>query len=170
MKYKSLLLIPLVIMLAGCASDSKKFVDLNLNYLPSNSAPAQSDATAQAQIAQAADSVNSSLQQLSAVEKASHPRAKIAPPKDAKAIGMAQVVSLNWNGPVQPLVKQIASASHYRVSVIGKKPAVPVIVTLNAKNQTLAEILRNVTFQVQAHANISVYPAKRLIELSYYNS
>ena len=174
MKINKLSLIPLILAtmtLAGCASDSKRVVDLNLKYITSSSAPVKTtNKHAQSQLAQATTSVSHSLQQLSAIEIATHPRAKLPHPKNAAAIGMAQQASLDWTGPVEPLLKRIAAATHYKLRVLGSKPAIPVVVSITARNKTLAEILRNATFQVERKAKIVVYSKKKVIELRYYHN
>lgn len=172
MKKSKLLLIPIVLSslaLAGCASGSKKVVDLNLNYVTAHSVPAGSfDRNAQTQVAEAATSVGHSLQNLSAIQMAAHPHARVPKPYNARRLGLNQASSISWTGPIGPLVKRIARAGHYRFQSIGSRPAIPVIVSLNARNQTLASILQNVRLQAQGKANIGIYPRQRLIQLSYY--
>lgn len=171
MKKKHLIIIPLAvaaIALAGCSNDSKKVVDLNLHYVTANSVPAgQTDANAQAQLAQAATSVDNSLNQLSAIQMATHPKAKMPAPLNAQAVGMNQVSSLSWTGPAEPVLRRIASAAGYRLRVIGNTPATPPIVQMNAHNETLADMLRNVEYQIEGKARIAVYPSSRVIELRY---
>jgi len=171
MKFKKLTIIPVILVaasLAGCASQSARQVNLNLKYMTANSAPVNAnDVNAQAQVAEAATSVGHSLQRLSAIQMATHKGVKLGKPVNARAIGMAKQASLNWNGPVGPAVQRIASASGYRVRVLGSTPAIPVIVNVNASNQTLAQILRNVTFQAEPAATIKVYPSSHVIELRY---
>lgn len=168
MNMKPFAIIPLALLLAGCASDSKKIVDLNLKYVNAKNAPVNTiDKQAQAQLAQAATSVGDSLQQLSAIQVATHPTAKLGSPVNAHAVGLAQQASLNWTGPVKPLLKHIAKAGHYKLHVIGKTPSVPIVVAVDAKNQTLAQILRNVKYQVSNRATILLYPKAKIIELRY---
>ena len=167
---KLVILAPLALALAGCASDSKKIVDLNLQYVPSSAVTAgNNDPAAQAQLAQAASSVSGSLQKLDAVQLAAHPNAKMAKPLNARAIGMSQVTSVDWNGPVEPILNKIAAASGYQVRVLGQKPAIPTLVSVNANNETLASILRNVTYQIHTKADVVVYPKTKVIELRYIN-
>lgn len=171
MKKQHLLLIPVLstaLILAGCASDSKRFVNLNLKYITTNSAPVDAtDQQAQAQLSEAATSAGQSLQQLSAIQMATHPGVRMQKPISPKA-GLAKMAELNWNGPVQPIVSKIASAAHYRFRVLGNKPAVPIMINISTSNQrSLAEILRNVTYQAAGKARINVYPKSRLIELRY---
>lgn len=160
-----------VCLLAGCSSDTPKFVDLNLKYITTNSAPEASvDANSQSQLAEAAQSVNSSMQQLSSIQMATHPGVKMAKPVNAAKIGMAQQTSLDWTGPVQPLLSKIAKASGYHVRVLGNTPAIPVIVSINAQDEPLANILRDTRYQVAKKAKIALYPNTKTIELRYFAS
>lgn len=168
--WKLALLIPAFFLLASC-SDGKKVVDLNLKYLPANRVPAQiTDQQAQEQIAEAATAVGQSLQELSAVQMTVHPPKKLQKPFNPQAIGMDKLASVSWTGPVKPLLVKIAQATHYNLRVIGKKPNLPVLVSLNVNNQPIADILRNVTYQVVMKANIAVYPKSRTIELRYHDN
>lgn len=171
MKFNKLTILPIVIVaaaLTGCANQSSKQVNLNLRYMTADSAPSSAgNDSAQAQVAEAATSAGHSLQELSAIQMATHRGVKLGKPYNARAIGMAKQASLNWNGPVGPVVRRIANSSGYRLRVLGSKPAIPVIVNVNARNQPLAQILRNVTFQAEPAATIKVYPRSRVVELRY---
>lgn len=159
-----------IYLLTGCAEPNADITSIKLNYIPTDKTPVPSaNQNAQSDLAQSADSVSDSLQQLSAIQKAVNPEVKIAPPVNPKLIGMDQESSVDWNGPIEPLLKQIAKASHYKLSVIGSEPAVPVIVAINEKNKPLATILRNATFQAAQQADITVYPSSKTIELRYYH-
>lgn len=171
MQFNKLIIIPILIAtaaLAGCANESAKQVNLNLRYMTADSAPVNTRNTnAQAQVAQAATSVDSSLQELSAIQIATHKGVKLSKPKRARK-GMAKQASLQWNGPVEPVVRRIAAASGYKLYVLGNKPAIAIIVNVNARNQSLAQILRNITFQAASAATIKVYSGRRnIIELRY---
>lgn len=157
-----------IIMLSGCASDSKKNVNLNLRYMTAESAPTySSDPGAQSQIAEAAGSVNQSMQQLSAIQIATHPGVKMPAQPNAKAMNMERSASLDWYGPVKPALQKLAKASHYKLRVLGSEPAVPVFVNISAKNQNLATILRDITYQTAGKADVKVFPYSRIIELRY---
>ena len=83
---------------------------------------------------------------------------------------MAQLASLDWSGPIEPLVRKIAASSDYKVRILGNQPSIPVIVQIHQTNVPLADILRNASFQTQNRADITVYPANKVIELRYYNT
>lgn len=161
-----LLILP-ILPLAGCTVHK----ELSFSYIPTGTAPIKSnDQNAQDQLAEAATSVGHSLQQMSAIQMAIHPKAKLPPPLNPAVIGMAQQTSLEWTGPIEPLLRRIASESHYKLRVLGKEPAIPVIVAINSTNVPLADILRDATYQVEKKANITLYPSTRTIELRYYSS
>ncbi len=163
---KLVIFAPIFILLASCSD--KKMVDLRLKYVTADSTPAQTDdRPAQAQIAEAATTVGQSLQELSAMQMALHPQTKLGNPVNPNAIGMGKIASVNWTGPVKPLLLKIAQATGYQLNVIGKKPAIPVLVSLDMHNVPIADILRNAIYQVVTKANVVVYPNKRLIELRY---
>lgn len=167
LKFKQALLIASALLLAGCGPTKKHLV---LTYITTDSAPVQAvDKNAQSQLAEAAVSVGKSLQQLAAMDVALHPKTKLGVPLNPRTIGMAQSTSINWTGPVEPLLKKIADASHYKLRVIGRKPAIPVIVSVYEQDKPLATILRDATFQVVKQANVTVYPASKTIELRYYS-
>ncbi len=167
MTWKFALLLPLFFLLTSCDS-GKKVVDLHLKYLSADTVPAQvTDEQSQEQIAEAATAVGKSLQALSAVQMTVHPPKNLRRPFNPQVIGMGKLASISWTGPVQPVLKKIAEATHYHLQVIGKKPAIPVLISLNIHNRPIATILRDITYQIVMKANIAVYPKSRTIELRY---
>jgi defect-in-organelle-trafficking protein DotD len=169
MKIKNIVFIAACsIILCGCASTVKN--EVTLHYVPVNQAPAElNNQDAQVQLAEAASSVGKSLQQLSAMQMAVTPKTNV-PEIDAISTGMTQSASLDWYGPVLPLLEQIGKATGYKVQVLGDAPPIPLIVSISVNNQVMADILRNVAYQAHNKADIQVYPAKRIIELRYFRT
>ena len=169
MKWKLILLIPTLLFLVSCSS--KRVVDLKLKYIPANAVPAQiTDEQAQDQVAEAATAVGHSMQELSAVQMTMHPPKHLQKPFNPQTIGMGKLASISWTGPVEPVLKKIAQATHYKLRVIDKRPIIPVLISLDVRNQPIAYILRNIMYQVVMKANIAVYPKSHTIELRYrYN-
>jgi len=122
---------------------------------------------ATASLAEASYSVSRSISSLSETAQAAHPIAKLDPPPNPASYGMAGLTSIDWSGPVQPLLKQMAIAAGYRLTVLGTEPAIPVMVTVYDKNMMLADILRDVGFQCGRRATVVIYPDSRVIELRY---
>lgn len=123
-----------------------------------------------ASLAEASFSVSRSISSLSETAQASHPLPKSQPPPDPNSYGMGQLTSIDWSGPVEPLVRQIARAANYRVRVLGTAPAIPVLVTVYDKNMMLADILRDVGYQCGRRAAVLIFPESHVIELQYAKS
>lgn len=159
-KPKSFLILTSLVLLSGCTPGPN----------PNNIAIISNDYgvhTAEIKLAEAANSSSQSLQQLAEIERSVHPRAKLPQPVPPESIGMSQPVSVEWNGPVGPLVQKIADIAHYKVHVLGTVPAIPPLVSISAKDTPLADILRDAGFQSGSKVNIVVYPSSRIIELRY---
>jgi defect-in-organelle-trafficking protein DotD len=153
--------------LTGCGPSHHNY--MLLKYVTTDSAPVPAvDKNAQAQIAEAASSVSQNIQNLDAMTLATHKNIQMPTPVNAAHVGMAQIVSVSWHGPVEPLLKQIAAGSHYKVRVVGTAPSIPLLVNVNAENEALAEVLRDATYQVAKEATVQLYPKQRVIELRYH--
>lgn len=122
---------------------------------------------ASASLAEASYSVSRSIVSLSETAQANHPLPQLDPGPNPASYGMGGLTSVDWSGPVEPLVKQLAKAANYRVRVLGNAPAIPVLVSVYDKNMVLADILRDVGFQCGKRATIVIYPEIRVIELRY---
>lgn len=146
-------------ILAACASQTKSTVTHN-NIV-------QIDDPAQAQLAEAATSVSKSLNHLDEIQEAVTPPPPHYTPPDPAAYGMNNLVTIDWSGPIEPLLEQIAEASAYTVRVLGVEPAIPVMVYLDKTNRPLGEILRDAGYQCGQKADIVVYPKTKIIELRY---
>src|SRR3989338_6121074 len=97
----------LIEMLVGCSPQPMTY-----SFITTDSAPEPSiDRNTQAKLAETASSVDLSLKELSEIQIATHPHAKIDPPLNAGAVGMDQISSVDWTGPVEPLLKKLATAS-----------------------------------------------------------
>lgn len=118
-------------------------------------------------LAEASYAVSRSMVDLAETAEAAHPLPNIAPPPSPATYGMAGLTSIDWSGPVEPLVRQLACAANYRVRILGTKPAIPVIVTIYIKNAMLGDVLRDVGYQCGRRAALIVYPDSRVIELRY---
>ncbi len=159
-KFISLIIIALIF--TGCAQRPDP-QPKSANYAPETD-------PAQAKLSEAAASVSRSLIALAEIQEASTPPPKSFHRPDPSAYGMANLVSINWSGPIGPLVNQIAKATGYKVRVLGKAPAIPVMIALNAQNKPIGDVLTNVGYQAGNKADIIVYPNSHTIELRYARS
>src|ERR1700687_5732315 len=98
-----------IFLISGCASKIKNNNDV-LYYYPTDDVAGKS----QAKLSEAAVSVSDSLNKLAAIEKATHPKDKLSPPLNPYAVGLGAPASVDWTGPVEPLVQKLAHAGHYK--------------------------------------------------------
>lgn len=131
---------------------------------PSSISPNADDAAVK--LAEAARSVSQSLNELKTIEKASHPSIKPLPYPTASGLEKISA-SVDWSGPIEPLLQRIANLANYKLEIIGRRPAIPVLVTISAQTTPLSYIVRNADLQAGMKANIAVYPGIHTIELRY---
>lgn len=121
----------------------------------------------EASLSEASYSVSRSISSLSETAQAAHPLPQLDAPPNPASYGMAGLTTVDWSGPVEPLLKQIANATDYRLRVLGTSPGIPVLVSVYDKNTMIADILRDVGYQCGRRASVVVYPESRVIELRY---
>ena len=154
MKYQFGIIAGLTTLLCGCVSPAT----------PPQPNPGNQ---AETSLAEASYSVSRSVSDLAETAQAAHPSPNIPPAPSPASYGMGGLTSIDWSGPVQPLLEQIAKAADYRTRVLGTPPAIPILVTVYQKNTMLGDILRDVGYQCGRRASVTVYPESRVIELRY---
>ena len=155
-----LVLILLLASVTGCAGKS--------GFIVSKTKLDSRDA--ETKLSTAAESISQSLQELAQISRTTQPRTQMRSPLEPDMIGMGQLGSIDWSGPVEPLVKKIAQVTGYKLHVLGTQPAIPILISITAKDTPLADILRDAEFQCGGKAHIVIYPASKIIELRYTRS
>ncbi len=118
-------------------------------------------------LAEAAVSVSDSMHEMARIEKVVVPPHKDNTLTIPNAYNLQARASVDWSGPIEELTYRIAKAAHYKVRVLGKVPAIPILISLTIKDQSLAEILRDIDYQAGMKASIHVYPNSQVVELRY---
>lgn len=118
-------------------------------------------------LAEAAVSVSDSMLEMAKIEKVITPPNKDNTLTIPNAYNLQARASVDWSGPVEELTARVAKSAHFKLRVLGKAPAVPVLISLSIKDQSLAEILRNIDYQAGRKAYIYVYPNSQVVELRY---
>ncbi len=114
-----------------------------------------------------AQSIEQSLSTLAAAEKAENVPILNTTQLVTPEGGMGGTADVDWSGPIIPLVEKIAEMSDYRLKVLGNEPAIPILVSISAKQAVIADILQNASLQAGKRAHILVFPATRIIEVRY---
>lgn len=155
MNYKLVMLITASILLASCGGTYKK---------PPINDPSDD---ASIKLAEAASSVSDSMLEMAKVEKVISPPNKDNILTIPNSYSLQARASVDWAGPIEELTARIAKAAHFRIRVLGKEPAVPVLISISIKDASLAEILRDIDYQAGIKASIHVYPNSQVVELRY---
>lgn len=156
MNKKLLLLLLTTSLLIGCAGTTYK--------KPPHNDPSDD---ASIKLAEAASSVSDSMLQMARIEKVIKPQNKDNTLTIPNSYNLQARASVDWSGPIAELTARVAKAAHYRLRILGKEPAVPVLISLNVEDESLAEILRNIDYQAGMKAHIHVYPNSQVVELRY---
>ncbi len=157
MKNKLVMLLLACGLLTGCGSTA-------LYKKPPYNAPSDD---ASIKLAEAATSVSDSMLEMARVEKVIKPANKDNILTIPNSFNLQARASVDWSGPIEEVTARVARAAHFRLRILGKEPAVPVLISLNIKDESLAEILRNIDYQANRKAYIHVYPNSQVVELRY---
>ncbi len=128
----------------------------------------------QQQLMTSAQSVAQSLRTLAKTQGGPESRSALdtAPLITAEG-GMGSLASLDWSGPIEPLLQKIATLTNYRLKILGPTPATPILVSImspEGEDRVLADILKDASLQANKQARIVVYPELKIMELRYYVS
>lgn len=85
--------------------------------------------------------------------------------------GMTDKISFVWEaGPIQEVARQMAIRAGYDyLKPEGNVPAIPVLVKINAKDQSIAAILRDAGLQAGTRADIVVDEARRRVLVRFFD-
>jgi defect-in-organelle-trafficking protein DotD len=117
-------------------------------------------------LAMAADRASSALQTLAAIEQAKNPGASVSAAPSAPQ-ELRRIISVDYNGPIEPMARAAADRAGYTLEVNGDKPPAPIIVSLVAREKSVVEVLRDLGLQAGRRADIVVDPDRRIVELNY---
>jgi len=117
-------------------------------------------------LAAAADKASAALTTLASIEQARNPAQAVSAAPDAPQ-ELRRTLSINWVGPIEPVARVLADRAGYQLQINGEKPSVPVVISLNAREKSLVDILRDIGLQAGKRADIAVDPDRRMVELNY---
>ncbi len=121
-------------------------------------------------LAEAAISVSRSLSQLAEMQRAKNPDLYRPLPQQPLTKNSAKLASVKWTGPVEPLLDQIASKAGMKFRTLGQKTTTPIIVSIDVKQAAVADIIKNIAYQAQNHASVSIDAKEGSVEIRYLHS
>ena len=150
----------LVVGLGGCSSSS---IQKHSNDEPQIVAAPD---TVSAMLATAADRASNALNRLAAIETTRTPATNVGPIGNAPS-ELRRSISVNWIGPVEPITSRLANRAGYKFSVIGPQPPVPVVVSIDAENRPVIDVLRDIGLQLGTRGDVKVDGQRRKVEIHY---
>jgi defect-in-organelle-trafficking protein DotD len=117
-------------------------------------------------LADAATRATNALETLAAVEHARGPAIAAAPIGDAP-VELRRAITVNWVGPAEQVTKTLADRASYDFVTVGVAPTVPIIVSIDAENKPVIEVLRDVGLQLGLRADVRVDADNRIVEIHY---
>lgn len=156
---KKVLSLATLAALSACAVFDKDY-EKPLTELPPNR-------RLETELAKAAQNIESSLNVLAAAKVSEDPPLIDTAPLITAEGGMGGKVNLDWVGPIAPLLQKMAEISNYRLKVLGKEPAIPILVSISNRDAIVADVVKNASLQARAKATVMVFPDSKVIELRY---
>ncbi len=147
------------LLLVGCGTAKRNFTQANPQLVASPD-------SVSAMLADAADRASTALQTLAAVEHERTNTVVLAPVSDAP-LELRRAVTVNWIGPVETITATLADRASYNFSTLGNPPPIPLIISIDAQNRPVIDVLRDVGLQLGARADIKVDSNSRVVEIHY---
>ncbi len=160
--YRNLILLPALCGLAlatGCSSNPQAF------SVGSPQIVASPDSVS-SMLAQSADRASSALETLAAVERARTPAASMSPLSDVPQ-ELRRAITVNWVGPIEPIAKTLADRAGYGFLVLGSEPTIPVVVSIDAENTSVIDVLRDLGLQLGMRGDVKVDARAKMVEIYY---
>ncbi len=161
--FRNLLIVPLLCGVAfttGCSSSN------NPKFSGGSPQIVASPDKVSAMLAESADRASDALETLAAVEKARTPAVDMSPVADVP-VELRRAISVNWVGPIEPIAKTLADRAGYGFLVLGNEPAIPVVVSVDAENTRVVDVLRDVGLQLGTRGDVKVDAQSRMVEIYY---
>lgn len=163
---RSALIVPLALLaLAGC-STVKDVEPVDTTRVEAvSTAPADNTAIT-ARLAEAAQRTANALENLASIEQARTPELYTPVVTDAPP-ELRILLTVQWTGPWENLLKTMAERVNYQFRVIGKQPPTPIVVTVDAKQQPFVDVLRNIGLQAAGRADLVLDSQNKVVEVRY---
>jgi len=117
-------------------------------------------------LADAAGKAAKSLETLASIEQYRTPQGGVSTIPNAP-VELRRGITVQWVGPVMPLAKALADKTGYQFMALGDVPPTDVIVSIDANNQQIIDVLRDIGLQMGQRADLKVDGNRKVIELQY---
>ncbi|MDD3372030.1 MAG: DotD/TraH family lipoprotein [Alphaproteobacteria bacterium] len=119
-------------------------------------------------LAQAADKAAKALDTIANIEQQRNPN---IPPMQqdisSASPALMQPVSLRWSGPIEQVSRILAERAGLRFRSSGRIPGIPLVVNVDAYQQPILHILRDIGLQAGSRADLLVDQNEGVVEVRY---
>ena len=145
-----------LVLLAGCASPGA----------PVMGQPGPDDRFVLSEIHRSAGSIDRHIRELERASLANIHVRRLPPPTGAAAVR----ITLNYDGPMEEAVSAVARMIRYRVTVSGRAPVVPEIVSVHLHRKSVQAVLEDIGLQTGARVGIDLDNSRHRIRVRYGNA
>lgn len=117
-------------------------------------------------LAESAERASEALKTLASVEEKRTPVDSPAQISDAPP-ELRRAITINWVGPVEPLVEKLANRAGYSFMTYGNPPPTALVVNMDAYNTAVIDLMRDVGLQLGQKADLRVDANTKSVELHY---
>jgi defect-in-organelle-trafficking protein DotD len=155
-----------VLILTGCADFDARW-DAMTSPPPIRPVATEPDVVT-VKLAQAADKASKALDTIANIDQQRNPSVPPVPDDYANAPpSMMQPVSIRWSGPIEQITRVLAERAGMRFRVKGREPAVPLVVNVDAYQQPILHVLRDVGLQAGTRADLAINSNEGVVEVRY---
>ena len=166
---KNLLTVASAALLLAACSDFRTDWDQSFGQQPAAIKPTATEPDiVTVKLAQAADKASKALDSIANIEQQKNPT--VPPMQDDYAnasSNMMQPVSLRWSGPIEQVARTLAERAGMRFRVKGRQPAVPLVVSIDAYQQPILHVLRDIGLQAGTRADLAIDQNEGVVEVRY---
>jgi defect in organelle trafficking protein DotD len=147
----------LAVILTGCSGAS---------YIKGNPQLVAEPDKVSALLADAADRASTSLEKLAAIEAQKNQQAPMPQITDVPR-ELHRGITVSWIGPAEPILQKLSDRVSYNFMVYGQETPNPLIVSIDAENQPIIEVLKSIGLQLGSEADLHVNAETQTVELRY---
>ena len=83
--------------------------------------------------------------------------------------GMERKITLQWEGPLRPLISQLAKSTDYKIKFMGDLPPEPLMISVVADEKMIIDVIRDINAKVDGLVDIGIRDKNeiKLIEVTY---
>jgi defect-in-organelle-trafficking protein DotD len=161
-------------LLAGCSDFGTRWDDFqnkmsNMTTTQPEIAPTATEPdVVTLKLAQAADKASAALDSIANIEQQKNPATQPLNDDYSNASpNVMQPVTIRWSGPIEQISRVLAERAGMRFRVKGREPAAPLTVNIDAYQEPILHVLRDVGLQAGSRADLAIDQNEGVIEVRY---